>query len=227
MELNVWLNSTIEPNPQYDEATELWSVKVIKDGVVRNMRVGHVVSHFLVSTFRLSHFFSPCTIRLTLALLDRSSLPDSVEKLECLLSLPEANSRERSTTRLNTLEVRSGLERRLWSSDVATLVTTSYVHSSPFSKPILFEESFLTSSRFAGCRLLRMRSGRHDCAAILYLRHEFRESLSLSKIVHSSFFGSCLSVFDSDAPLTNRSTEYLDCSRDSTRKEDRRLRMPT
>ena len=131
MELNVWLNSTIEPNPQYDEATELWSVKVIKDGVVRNMRVGHVVSHFLVSTFRLSHFFSPCTIRLTLALLDRSSLPDSVEKLECLLSLPEANSRERSTTRLNTLEVRSGLERRLWSSDVATLVTTSYVRFLP------------------------------------------------------------------------------------------------
>lgn len=44
MELNVWLNSTIEPNPVYDDKTETWSVNVVKDGAIRNLRVAHLVS---------------------------------------------------------------------------------------------------------------------------------------------------------------------------------------
>ena len=53
MELNVWLNSTIEPNPVYDDKTATWSVNVIKDGTIRNLRVAHLVRLFIYTSFKL------------------------------------------------------------------------------------------------------------------------------------------------------------------------------
>lgn len=44
MELNVWLKSTIERNPTYDEATKQWTVSVAREGhPPRTMKVGHLV----------------------------------------------------------------------------------------------------------------------------------------------------------------------------------------
>lgn len=44
MELNVWLNSTIERNPTYDETTKSWTVSVVREGQApRQMKVNHLV----------------------------------------------------------------------------------------------------------------------------------------------------------------------------------------
>ncbi|GAA5838994.1 hypothetical protein JCM11251_007848 [Rhodosporidiobolus azoricus] len=43
MELNVWLNSTIERNPTYDPQSKQWSVNITRDGKVRPMKVNHLV----------------------------------------------------------------------------------------------------------------------------------------------------------------------------------------
>lgn len=44
MELNVWLESTIQQNPTYDAASKTWSVTILKKGAEpRVMKVSHLV----------------------------------------------------------------------------------------------------------------------------------------------------------------------------------------
>ncbi|GJN93915.1 hypothetical protein Rhopal_006974-T1 [Rhodotorula paludigena] len=44
MELNVWLKSTIAPNPTFDEQTKQWSVRIVREGQSdREMKVNHLV----------------------------------------------------------------------------------------------------------------------------------------------------------------------------------------
>lgn len=43
MELNIWLKSTIERNPTWDEKSKSWTVTVDRDGQKRQMKVKHLV----------------------------------------------------------------------------------------------------------------------------------------------------------------------------------------
>lgn len=65
MELNIWLNSTIERNPTFDEATKQWTVSVVTDGKApRQMKVNHLVlATVSVRRVRVGQCANPCHLQ--------------------------------------------------------------------------------------------------------------------------------------------------------------------